>query len=80
MRKLLTLALIAGALGVATPVLASEIITISVVRTVDSAALVSKAKHDPLDGFAMPKYLTAQQEEDARLVAHEQMFGLNHTP
>lgn len=44
--------------------------------------IVSKpaATHDPLDGFVMPKYLTIQQENDARQRAFEATFAVYHTP
>jgi hypothetical protein len=40
----------------------------------------SEKRRDPLADFVMPKYLTIQQENEARQRAYEALFGLNHTP
>jgi len=41
---------------------------------------VKSVKSSPLSDFVMPKYLTIQQENDARQREYEALFGLNHTP
>ena len=41
---------------------------------------VKSEKRSPLADFVMPKYLTIQQENDARQRAYEALFGINHTP
>jgi hypothetical protein len=42
--------------------------------------VVKSEKRSPLSDFVMPKYLTIQQENDARQREYEALFGLNHTP
>jgi len=51
-------------------------------KTTETTGMVAvkSEKRSPLADFVMPKYLTIQQENDARQRAYEALFGINHTP